>query len=92
MSSITKALYACAQKDLYSVCRTGWRNYLNNAAPFAGFKALYIDAIATDALAAVDAAEALPDLAARMENEETLHVQLEKDGKTCCKNFQKYVW
>lgn len=86
--SQTIAIYPCSQKDLYSVLDTAWSNYGNNLSRFTAFKALYVAALKTTALAAIAAAKAMPDDDARSGASEILHIGLVGMGKICTQNFQ----
>lgn len=81
--------YHCAQKDLYSVCRSGWTNYENHLADFTAHKALYDAAKKTAALAAITAAEDLPDEQARGASSELLRLEVVSTGNTVLSNFKK---
>ncbi|MDX8407203.1 MAG: carboxypeptidase-like regulatory domain-containing protein [Mariprofundaceae bacterium] len=70
------AHYTCAQPELYAACEIGWQNYADNLAAFTAFSPLYDAAFGTTALAAVAAAQAIPDFQARSESTETGHVFL----------------
>lgn len=89
MAELIKPEYRCSQKDLYSILETGWENYKIKLTDFANHKALYTATYAVDALAAIAAAKAMPDNAARTTIAETLRVELVALGLICLKNFKK---
>ncbi|MEI8204614.1 MAG: hypothetical protein WCH34_16460, partial [Bacteroidota bacterium] len=56
-----KSNYRCSQMNLYTALRMVWSNFLLYWALFEGYKELYNEAYAATALAAIQAAEAMPD-------------------------------
>ncbi len=89
MSELIKPEYRCSQKDLYSILETGWENYKIKLTEFSDHKAMYTATYAVGALAAVAAAKAMPDNAARTTIAETMRVELVELGLICLKNFKK---
>lgn len=75
---MTKILYHCQQKELYSIAELGWKLCLKNEVRFAGFKGKYTTAFISNQIAAVKAARELPDVQARGEVSETLYGKLFK--------------
>lgn len=73
---MTKANYTCTQPELYAVGRTGWASYSANLLTFEAYRGYYDAAYATAALAAIDAAELLPDAQARYANTEVYRTEL----------------
>ena len=80
---MTLPKYKCSQDELYEVCRAGWQSYSDELASFTALKALYTAALATTRIAAIDAAEALPDDQARGADHEVKRVGLRNQATTC---------
>ena len=57
--------YGCSQPDLYNAVRIAWKAYLDNVDAFTQYSPFYKVALGTQKLADVDAADRLPDKAAR---------------------------
>ena len=89
MSLQIKPEYPCSMGDLYSIGETVWTNFGNKLTDFTNYKALYVAATKTTALAALDAAKAMPDDVARSATAETMRVGLVKQGDICLLNFTK---
>ncbi len=88
MEDLITANYATSMKDLYSGLKTAWRNYEGQVARFTSYKAFYTLAYKTAALAAIDAAQELPDNDARKGTSEILRLGVVDLGKACLQNFQ----
>lgn len=82
------ALVNCTEPELYLVCETGWTSCREHLAQFTLASPLYDNAFIDARLAEVVAANNLPDEATRYATAELAHIQLEKDGRTCCDNWQ----
>jgi len=85
--TVIKAVYGCAQKDLFSGLRIVWKSYLTNVANFTAKKGKYTVLYATNALAAIDAAEELPDDESRIAAAETLRLDVEKAAALVVDDF-----
>ena len=85
---MTKANYTCTQPELYAVARTGWASYAANLAAFTDYRGYYLAPYGTAALAAIDAAEALPDAQARYANTEVYRTELITLADTCLARWQ----
>ena len=85
---LLKALYNCTQAELYAVARTGWASYSANLPAFGAYRGYYDAAYATAALAAIDAAELLPDAQARYANTEVYRTQLTTLADDCLARWQ----
>jgi hypothetical protein len=88
---LLKPTYHCAMVDLYSVCETGWANYLKplRLAEFTGFKGFYDAAFGAAALAKVAAARGLPDVQQRGAPAESYLVTLKQQGTVVRDDFGK---
>lgn len=75
---MTKIMYHCQQRELYSIAELGWKLCLKYEVRFAGFKGKYTSAFISNQIVAVKAARELPDVQARGEVSETLHGKLFK--------------
>lgn len=73
--------YPSSMAVLYATCRQIWKSYLLNLAAFAAYLTTYVQQVGDDALAAIDAAEALPEDQARSEEAELLHAAVKNKGK-----------
>lgn len=82
-----KPNYRCAQKDFYTVAKMGWAHYATYHAQLASYKAFYKPSFGTNALAAVNAAQALADDQARGAISETERIVLVGLGRTCLDYF-----
>ena len=80
--------YKCTQAELYAVARTGWASYTSQLASFGSYRGYYDAAYATAALAAIDAAELLPDAQARYANTEVYRTQLATLADDCLARWQ----
>lgn len=87
--SNTNPAYSTTQQQLYLVTEMAWGNYKDNLADFAAFKGKYTAQLATDALAEVAAAKAIPDNQTRGAVPETMRLQLLPLAEVCLFNFQK---
>lgn len=85
---LLQSSYNCTQAELYAVARTGWASYSANLAAFEAFRGYYDAAYATAALAAIDAAEALPDAQARYANTEVYRTELAALADACLARWQ----
>lgn len=74
--------YPGSMAVLYATCRLIWNSYLENLAAFAAFLTTYVQQVGTDALAAIAAAEALPEDQARSEEAELLYNTLKAKGQS----------
>jgi len=83
-----KARYHCSQPILYAVARTGWSSFLRHLSSFEAYRGYYNAAYAANALAAIDAAELLPDAQARYANTEVYRTELLALGKDCLAHWQ----
>jgi hypothetical protein len=81
-------LYRCTQAELYAVARTGWASYSANLPAFGAYRGYYDAAYATAALAAIDAAELLPDAQARYANTEVYRTELVALADNCLARWQ----
>ncbi len=72
----TNNLYECTQDELYLVCRLGWNACSDELAEMSAFKAYYTGAYITAKLAAITAAEGLPDEQERNTTHELLRLNL----------------
>ncbi|MCC6185909.1 MAG: hypothetical protein IT256_02020 [Chitinophagaceae bacterium] len=82
------APYHCTQSLLYVVVRKGWYSFLQHLSAFEGYRGYYNAAYAANALAALDAAERLPDAQARYANTEVHRTELIALGKDCMAHWQ----
>lgn len=89
MAEQIKALYAIAQKDVYSVMETAWGNFDEHQAEFEDFKGLYKVTYSAAAKIELAAAKALPDNEARGSEAETLRIAVQEKGLECLNNFQR---
>ncbi len=85
---MTKANYKCTQPELYAVARTGWASYSANLLAFGAYRGYYDAAYATAALAAITAAELLPDAQARYANTEVYRTELVALADDCLARWQ----
>lgn len=85
---MTKANYTCTQPELYAVARTGWNSYTSVLASFGAYRGYYDATFATAALAAIDAAELLPDAQARYANSEVYRTELVVLADDCLARWQ----
>lgn len=70
------ARYHSTQAELYAICTIGWQSYAENQPDFEAFNTTYTAVFGTDAIAAIEAAKALPDYQARNEATETAYIQM----------------
>jgi hypothetical protein len=70
-----------SQSDLGLLLPLAWQNYLNNQPKFEGYKERYTAKLAAEALARFNAAEQLPDDAARGANAELTRGELLEQGR-----------
>lgn len=68
--------YGSTQAELYTIARLGWNSCRQHLTDFADFKARYNETYIDNQLAAVNAAELLPDFQARNEPAEIIRIQL----------------
>lgn len=85
---MTQSNYNCTQPELYAVARTGWASYSDNLPTFGAYRGYYDAAYATAALAAIDAAEILPDAQARYANTEVYRTELVALADDCLARWQ----
>lgn len=85
---MTQSNYNCTQPELYAVARTGWASYASVLPSFAAYRGYFDAAYATAALAAIDAAELLPDAQARYANTEVYRTELVALADDCLARWQ----
>lgn len=78
-----KADYSCTQQELYTIAENGWTSYGEHLSVFAAKRSIYTAQKGTDALAALEAAVALPDEAARKALHVVLRIDLVALGGQC---------
>lgn len=83
MATKNKAKYPCSQQDFYSAARTIWSFFMMFLPDFTAHKARYKAATATDALAALDTAERMPDEKRRNDPSESARQELVEMMPTC---------
>lgn len=88
LNKSSKTSFKCTQTELYAACRIGWRNFETHLQVFNAHKPKYDAAYATAALAAIDAAEAMPAHASRTEVSRTLRLQMKQTATECCETWQ----
>jgi hypothetical protein len=71
--SVPSSIYNCSQQNLYAIVWLAWANYSDNQADFEG---KYTADYATDAVAAIVAAKALPTKQGRNAVPEAIRQQL----------------
>lgn len=76
-------VYPCGQQELYTIGENGWASYLEHLARFSAKKSTYTAQKAADALAALRAAEAMPDEASRESVHVLLRIQLVELASVC---------
>jgi len=86
---MSKPIYRCTQSELYAVARAGWASFLNFLVSFTAFNSNYTAAFAGARLDEIDAAEDLPDEAARAEAHRLLRLTLIDKRILCTQNWQK---
>lgn len=79
--------YKMPQAELYVACRIGWESYNENLSAFTGFSNFYNASNYTDAIVAIDAAEAIGDLQARTSKSELTRISLVNNAKVAINNF-----
>ena len=84
-----KSNYRCSQMNLYTALRMVWNNFLLYWALFEGYKELYNEAYATTALAAIQAAEAMPDHEVNTGESEEIRIELQTLAESVCWDFSK---
>lgn len=82
-------LYNCAQQALYAAAKLGWENYQAYLKDFTALKGKYTKKYGDDALAAVEAAEALPDDQARSAVPENNRVMVKDLAVQCMELWQQ---
>jgi hypothetical protein len=82
-SSRPRNAFPCGQQELYTIGENGWASYLEHLARFSAKKSTYTAQKAADALAALRAAEAMPDDASRESVHVLLRIQLVELASTC---------
>ena len=75
--------YNSTQEELYKVCLIGWDSYQENLADFTAFSTTYTLALGQVAIAAVDAAQHLPDYQQRGKQAESLLIDLANAATQC---------
>ena len=85
----SKPRYHCTQTQLVTLATTGWGNYLRQLPAFATLRGYYTQELATQALAAIDAANALPDSQVRSAQLQVLHIQLQQQASHCLSHWQQ---
>ena len=73
--------YSCAQADLYNAGRIFWRLYATKLSSFSEFSPMYTDALAEERLADIEAADLMPDKAARESTAGNVLLSLETSKK-----------
>lgn len=86
---MTTAPYKCSSAAFYAVARTGWASYQQQHSHFAAFRGYYDAAFGNAALAAIDAAEHLPDIQARYANTEVYRTELKQLANDCLAHWQR---
>ena len=84
-----KSNYRCSQMNLYTALRMVWSNFLLYWALFEGYKELYNEAYAATALAAIQAAEAMPDHEVNTGESEVIRIELQTQAESVCWDFAK---
>ena len=80
--------YNCTIGELYGTARTGWQSYAEFLADFTAYRGFYDAAYGTTALAAIDAAEALPADQARYANSQVYRIELVIFADACLARWQ----
>jgi hypothetical protein len=89
-----KAEYNCAQKDFYTVVKMGWTSYAEHLSDFSNFNTLYTAATGTAQLAAMEAANAMPDEWSRIGVYKSLRIELVPLAEACIiawSNMSSYI-
>ena len=81
-------IFNCTQGELIAVAEKGWNSYLQRLTGFSSYRGYYDELYATNALAAVNAANILPDAQSRYANVEVYRVELTHIADTCLGNWQ----
>src|SRR4029079_19317713 len=88
MKSNISIIYKCPELELYSIGRTAWTAYQQHLDAFTSLKPYYTAAFGTAAIAAIDAALALPSMEARNYMPESTRVELEIRANAALFNWQ----
>ncbi|TNF30780.1 MAG: hypothetical protein EP314_01285, partial [Bacteroidetes bacterium] len=86
--------YNVAEQDLYTGVKMVWTSYEEYLPNFEAWSTLYTAANAVDALAALDAAKALPNEAQRKEKHTSLNKELNPLAEKCMmvwKQLESYI-
>lgn len=89
MKKDNKTSFRGSQQDLYEVCKLAWSLYKDHLSSFTQFNAKYNAQYGTDALAAVEAAAALPNVQKRRSGVKSINRKLQHAGKKCTRNWKK---
>jgi Carboxypeptidase regulatory-like domain len=81
-------MYPCSQSDLIVVVKTGINSCTEHLSRLTAFSPMYTNAYFEGFLTEVDAADALPDEAARRTNSEMLRLELVGLNRDCCNLWQ----
>ena len=84
-----KRIYNCTQALLYSICLQGWEYCRTNIKAFQAFKGSYTTTMVDDAIAAVNAAEAMKTLTQRNFTVKSLRRVLEASAAANRNNWKK---
>lgn len=76
-------VYPCGQQELYTIVPNGWASYAEHLGRFAAKKLTYTVQKGLDAMAAMHAAEAMPDDASRESVHVLLRMKLVELASTC---------
>ncbi|MFZ4799785.1 MAG: carboxypeptidase regulatory-like domain-containing protein [Bacteroidia bacterium] len=86
--------YRSSQKDMYAGLRILWNNFALFLVSFTNFKGKYIAQYATDAKAAITAAENLPDHSANVGDAEAIRIELTANADNVVADFvstERYI-
>lgn len=78
-----RAEYSCAQKDLYTIIRTGWISYEEQLPAFMAYKTSYTATTGTDQLAALETARLMPDQDSRTDLHKSLRIAMIPKAELC---------
>lgn len=85
---MVQSKYNCTQAELYTIVQQGWNSCLAQLAAFTAFSAAYVTGLITARLAALTAAQALPDFQARNSIAEALRTDLQAQNDVVLNLFQ----
>jgi hypothetical protein len=80
--------YNCSQQELYNACRFGWQLCQLNLTTFQKFKPKYTEGYVAEQLAAIEAADVLPDDKARYAAAEAMRVRMLRSKDAVLAQFQ----